>query len=95
MPWFPWEQIYGTVGYDPASDRAWGGEAPGRAGILRATDESYSEKKNPALACYHIQSACTTPASCSRDTVQNHPSLYTTMLLHKTCVLGESASKGD
>ena len=22
MPWFPWEQIYGTVGYDPASDRA-------------------------------------------------------------------------
>ena len=45
MPWFPWEQIYGTVGYDPASDRAWGGEAPGRAGILRATDESYSEKR--------------------------------------------------
>ena len=22
MPWFPWDQIYGMVGYEPASDRA-------------------------------------------------------------------------
>ena len=22
MPWFPWDHIYGMVGYEPASDRA-------------------------------------------------------------------------
>ena len=22
MPWLPWDQIYGMVGYEPASDRA-------------------------------------------------------------------------
>ena len=22
MPWFPWDQIYGMAGYEPASDRA-------------------------------------------------------------------------